>query len=53
MIDALFWGLLATSSLVVGGLIGCFIPIGKRTLGLVMAFGAGVLISAVLEKSAG
>jgi len=47
MIDALLWGLLATSSLVVGGLIGCFIPIGKRTLGLVMAFGAGVLISAV------
>jgi len=47
MIDALFWGLVATSSLVVGGLIGCFIPIGNRTLGLVMAFGAGVLISAV------
>ena len=47
MIDAFLWGLLATSSLVVGGLIGCFIPIGKRTLGLVMAFGAGVLISAV------
>jgi ZIP family zinc transporter len=47
MIDALFWGLVATSSLVFGGLIGCFIPIGNRLLGLVMAFGAGVLISAV------
>ncbi len=47
MLDAFLWGILATSSLVVGGLIGCFIPIGKRTLGLVMAFGAGVLISAV------
>lgn len=47
MLDAFSWGLVATSSLVVGGLIGCFIPIGNRLLGLVMAFGAGVLISAV------
>ena len=47
MLDALLWGLLATSSLILGGLIGCFVGIGKRTLGLVMAFGAGVLISAV------
>lgn len=47
MLTSFFWGLVATSSLVLGGLIGCFIPIGKRTLGLVMAFGAGVLISAV------
>jgi ZIP family zinc transporter len=47
MLDAFFWGMVATSSLVVGGLIGCFMPLGNRTLGLVMAFGAGVLISAV------
>ncbi len=47
MLDAFFWGLVATSSLVVGGLIGCFLPLGNRLLGLVMAFGAGVLISAV------
>ena len=47
MLESFLWGLLATSSLVVGGLIGCFIPINKRTLGIVMAFGAGVLISAV------
>ena len=47
MLNSLLWGLLATSSLVVGGLIGCFLPLGKRTLGVVMAFGAGVLISAV------
>ena len=47
MLDAFLWGLVATSSLVVGGLIGCFLPIGNRLLGLVMAFGAGVLISAV------
>ena len=47
MLNSFLWGLVATSSLVIGGLIGCFLPIGKRTLGLVMAFGAGVLISAV------
>jgi ZIP family zinc transporter len=47
MLDAFLWGLLATSSLVLGGLIGSFIDLGKRALGLIMAFGAGVLISAV------
>ena len=47
MLDAFLWGLLATSSLVLGGLIGSFVSIGRRTLGLTMAFGAGVLISAV------
>ncbi len=47
MWDAMFWGLVSTSSLVLGGLIGVTFSIGKRPLGLVMAFGAGVLISAV------
>lgn len=47
MLDAFLWGMLATSSLVLGGLIGSFVSIGRRTLGLTMAFGAGVLISAV------
>ena len=47
MLDTFFYGLLASSSLVIGGLIGIWFPIGKRTLGVVMAFGAGVLISAV------
>jgi zinc transporter, ZIP family len=47
MINAFLWGFLATISLAVGGLIGIFFKIGKRPLGLIMAFGAGVLISAV------
>lgn len=47
MFEAFFWGLVSTSSLVLGGLIGIALPIGKRPLGLIMAFGAGVLISAV------
>lgn len=47
MFDAFFWGMVSTSSLVLGGLIGITLPIGKRPLGLIMGFGAGVLISAV------
>jgi ZIP family zinc transporter len=45
--ESFFWGLLAGSSLVIGGLLTFLLPIGRRTLGLIMAFGAGVLISAV------
>jgi len=47
MLDALMWGLIASSSVVLGGLIGSWFTVGKRTLGVIMAFGAGVLISAV------
>jgi ZIP family zinc transporter len=45
--EALLWGLVASSSLIVGGVLALRLPIASRTLGLVMAFGAGVLISAV------
>ena len=44
---ALFWGLVASSSLILGGLAALVLPVERRALGLVMAFGAGVLISAV------
>ncbi len=44
---ALFWGLFAGSSLILGGAIALVVPIRERLLGLIMAFGAGVLISAV------
>lgn len=47
MLDTFIYGLLASSSLIIGGAIGIWAPIGKRTLGIIMAFGAGVLISAV------
>jgi len=47
MWNAFFWGLLATSSLILGGIIACRFSIGKRTLGVIMAFGAGTLISAI------
>jgi ZIP family zinc transporter len=47
MAESFFWGILAGSSLVLGGLLTFWLSIGRRTLGLIMAFGAGVLISAV------
>ena len=47
MAEAFLWGLVAGSSLLVGGIVSLRMRIGGRLLGLVMAFGAGVLISAV------
>jgi ZIP family zinc transporter len=45
--EAFLWGSLASSSLILGGLLALWLRISTRVLGLVMAFGAGVLISAV------
>lgn len=47
MLNAFLLGLLATSSLMIGGIIASRFSLGKRTLGIIMAFGAGALISAV------
>src|SRR5688500_15240224 len=47
MAAAFGWGLLAASSLLIGGLLVLRVRVGDRLLGLIMAFGAGVLISAV------
>jgi ZIP family zinc transporter len=47
MAQAFGWGILASSSLLLGGLLALRLPVNRRVLGLVMAFGAGVLISAV------
>jgi zinc transporter, ZIP family len=47
MWGAFGWGLLAASSLVIGAILALLLPIRLRTIGLVMGFGAGVLISAV------
>jgi ZIP family zinc transporter len=51
------WGLLAASSLVLGAILALLIRIPLRVIGLVMGFGAGVLISAVafdlVEEAAG
>ena len=55
------WGLLAASSLVIGSVVALLFRIPLRVIGLIMGFGAGVLISAVsfdlveeaAEKSSG
>ena len=47
MAEAALWGLLAGSSLPLGALIALRLRPGSRVVGLLMAFGAGVLISAV------
>jgi ZIP family zinc transporter len=47
MAGAFGWGLVAASSLVIGGALACIRTIPPRVIGFIMAFGAGVLISAV------
>ena len=47
MTEAFAWGLVASSSVLLGGAVALIWPVHRRLLGLVMAFGAGVLISAV------
>jgi len=44
---AFFWGIVASSSLILGGIIALRIDVSRRALGLIMGFGSGVLISAV------
>jgi zinc transporter, ZIP family len=41
------WGLLSASSLVIGSVLAIWLHIKLRVIGLIMAFGGGVLISAV------
>jgi ZIP family zinc transporter len=47
MLNAFLWGLLATSSLVFGGLIASNFNLSKKIIGVIMGFGAGTLISAI------
>lgn len=42
-----FWGLVAGSALLLGALVGYFVRVPQRTIAAIMAFGAGVLISAL------
>ena len=47
MAEAFLWGLVAGSSLVIGGILALIFHFSARTIGLILAFGGGVLISAV------
>jgi len=44
---AFVWGVLAASSLVIGSVVALLVSIPERVVGLILGFGAGVLISAV------
>ena len=41
------WGLIAGSALLLGAAVGDLVKLGKRTIAYIMAFGSGVLISAL------
>jgi ZIP family zinc transporter len=45
--EAMGWALLGASSLLLGALVAFAVPIPRKVLGFILAFGAGVLISAV------
>ncbi|NES26139.1 ZIP family zinc transporter [Micromonospora terminaliae] len=46
-LEAGFWGLVAGSALLIGAAVGFFARVPRRAIASVMAFGAGVLLSAV------
>jgi ZIP family zinc transporter len=47
MLEAAGWGALASSSLLIGAIVGARAGLPKRVIGLILAFGAGTLISAI------
>ncbi|HET6562721.1 MAG TPA: ZIP family zinc transporter [Marmoricola sp.] len=53
MLEAAFWGFVGGAALLLGALMGIFLPVPVRVVGLVMGFGVGVLISAVAFELTG
>lgn len=47
MLEAALWGLVGASSLLIGAAIGVSFGLSEGAIGLILAFGAGTLISAV------
>jgi ZIP family zinc transporter len=47
VLEALLWGLVGSSSLLIGAVLGIRLPLAPRVVALLMGFGAGTLISAV------
>ena len=45
--EAFLWGLAGASSLLIGAIAGLYLSVPARAIGLVLAFGAGTLISAL------
>jgi ZIP family zinc transporter len=46
-VQAGLWGLLSGSALLIGAVVGWYVPLSRRVIAGIMAFGAGVLISAL------
>ena len=46
MLEALGWGLLAQSSLLVAGLVVCWVTVPTKVVGVLGGFGAGAMIAA-------
>ena len=46
-LQAAFWGLVSGSALLIGAALGWFVPLPRRAVAAITAFGAGVLISAL------
>ncbi|MCA1030266.1 ZIP family metal transporter [Bacillus timonensis] len=46
MWEAVIWGAVAGSAVLAGAIIGIFVPIKKKLIGYIMAFGTGVLLGA-------
>ena len=55
MLNAFWWGLLATSSLIIGGIIATRFSLKEKTIGLIMAFAGGttliVLANSMMSES--
>src|SRR4029079_6797480 len=47
MLEAGFWGVVGGAALLLGAVAGLWLPVSPRVIGLIMAFGSGVLISAL------
>lgn len=47
MFEAAFWGFVSGSAILIGAFLGLYLKIGDKVTATVMAFGAGVLISAL------
>lgn len=47
MLLAAWWGFVGGAALILGGVLGALLNTPRRLIGLIMAFGAGVLISAL------
>lgn len=53
MLEAAFWGFVGGGALLIGAVVGLYVPGATRYVGVIMGFGVGVLISAVAFELTG